>query len=148
MTVEPTTALRIDPAADVPPYEQIRAGIARLVGTGALPRGERLPTVRQLAVDLGVAVNTVARAYRELEADGVVETRGRHGSFIAHDGDAARRAAIAEAGAYAARIRRIGLSPAEGVALAADALGLDPSGGDDTSTAADGATGGDGPLRR
>jgi DNA-binding transcriptional regulator YhcF (GntR family) len=74
--------LAIDASSPVPPFEQLRSGIAGLVTTGALPAGSRLPTVRQLAADFGLAANTVARAYRELEADGVIETHGRRGTFV------------------------------------------------------------------
>jgi DNA-binding transcriptional regulator YhcF (GntR family) len=75
--------LRIDTASGVPPFEQLRAGIAGRVARGELPPGTRLATVRQTAADLGLAANTVARAYRELEADGVVVTLGRRGTFVA-----------------------------------------------------------------
>jgi len=74
--------LTIDPAAPVPPYEQLRQQITALVLAGALAPGDRLPSIRQLANDLGIAGGTVARAYRELEADGVVATHGRHGTLI------------------------------------------------------------------
>jgi DNA-binding transcriptional regulator YhcF (GntR family) len=74
--------LEVDPDAPVPPYEQLRQQITALVLAGALARGDRLPSIRQLANDLGLAGGTVARAYRELEADGVVATRGRHGTTI------------------------------------------------------------------
>jgi DNA-binding transcriptional regulator YhcF (GntR family) len=74
--------LTIDPAAAVPPYEQLRQQITALVLARALAPGDRLPSIRQLANDLGIAGGTVARAYRELEADGVVATRGRHGTLI------------------------------------------------------------------
>jgi GntR family transcriptional regulator len=74
--------LEVDPDAAVPPYEQLRQQITALVLAGALARGDRLPSIRQLANDLGLAGGTVARAYRELEADGVVATRGRHGTTI------------------------------------------------------------------
>jgi DNA-binding transcriptional regulator YhcF (GntR family) len=74
--------LTIDPAAPVPPYEQLRQQITALVLANALAPGDRLPSIRQLANDLGIAGGTVARAYRELEADGVVATRGRHGTLI------------------------------------------------------------------
>ena len=63
-----SAAITVDITSGVPPYEQIRTQIASLIATGALPAGTRLPTVRDLATDLGVAVGTVARAYRELEA--------------------------------------------------------------------------------
>jgi len=74
--------LRLDPASAVPPFEQLRTQLARLVAEGELLPGTRLPTVRQLAADLGLAANTVARSYRELEADGVVVTGGRRGTFV------------------------------------------------------------------
>ena len=66
----------------MPPYEQVRTQVATMAATGVLPVGSRLPTIRQLAKDLGTASGTVARAYRELESDGVITTRGRHGSFV------------------------------------------------------------------
>jgi DNA-binding transcriptional regulator YhcF (GntR family) len=66
----------------VPPYEQLRQQIRDLVAAGTLHPGSRLPPIRQLAGDLGLATGTVARAYRELEADGVVATRGRHGTLV------------------------------------------------------------------
>jgi DNA-binding transcriptional regulator YhcF (GntR family) len=74
--------LEIDPGAPVPPYEQLREQITALVLAGALAPGDRLPSIRQLANDLGIAGGTVARAYRELESDGVVATHGRHGTVI------------------------------------------------------------------
>lgn len=74
--------LRIDPHSALPPFEQIRAQIATMVQTGVLADGARLPSIRQLANDLGLASGTVARAYRELEAEGTVVTRGRHGTVV------------------------------------------------------------------
>lgn len=74
--------LRIDPSSDIAPYEQVRIQIAAMVAAGELASGQKLPTVRQLANDLGLATNTVARAYRELEADGVISTQGRRGTFV------------------------------------------------------------------
>src|SRR6266542_2207990 len=70
------------PVAAAPPYEQVREQIESLIRAVELARGTRLPTVRQLSLDLGLAVNTVARAYKELEADRLVETRGRNGTFV------------------------------------------------------------------
>lgn len=75
--------LSVDLGAPVPPYEQIRAQITTMAASGVLPPGSRLPAIRQLAADLGIAAGTVARAYRELEAAGVIVTRGRHGTHIA-----------------------------------------------------------------
>lgn len=75
--------LEIEASSPVPPYEQIRAQIADLAAAGQLPVGAKLPTIRQLAGDLGLAPGTVARAYRELEAAGIVTSRVRHGTTIA-----------------------------------------------------------------
>ncbi|MGW3042508.1 GntR family transcriptional regulator [Kitasatospora sp. NPDC001159] len=116
--------LSVDPAAATPPYEQIRAQIAEQARTGELPTGLRLPTVRALAEELGVAAGTVARAYRELEADGVVETHGRRGTLIAATGDTAHRLAAAAAGEYAERASRLGLSHQDALAAVVTALGL------------------------
>ena len=75
--------LQIDPRSAIPPFEQLRQQITTLVLAGTLGPGDRLPAIRQLANDLGLAGGTVARAYRELESDGVVTTHGRHGTIIA-----------------------------------------------------------------
>ncbi|WP_181766764.1 GntR family transcriptional regulator, partial [Streptomyces albidus (ex Kaewkla and Franco 2022)] len=76
----------IDPAAPDAPYEQLRSQISDQARGGRLPTGYKLPTVRGLAEELGLAANTVAKAYRALESDGVIETRGRHGTYIAAAG--------------------------------------------------------------
>jgi DNA-binding transcriptional regulator YhcF (GntR family) len=108
--------LVVDTASRVPPYEQLRAQLAALVAEGALPPGTRLATVRQMATDLGLAANTVARAYRELEADGVVETHGRRGTFVR-----STRPPGPSAGEvvdeFVARARALGLTGAEAVRL-------------------------------
>jgi len=75
--------LSVDLEATVPPFEQIRSQIAAMAASGVLPPGTRLPPIRQLAADLGLAAGTVSRAYRELEAAGVLTANGRHGSHIA-----------------------------------------------------------------
>lgn len=86
--------LSIDPESDVAPYEQVRRGIIELVNSGRLLAGSRIPTVRALAEELDLAPNTVARSYRELEAEDVIETRGRQGSFVkAHADSSVQRAA-------------------------------------------------------
>lgn len=74
--------VEVDQSSSVPPFEQLRAQIADLAATGQIAVGARLPTVRGLAADLALAPGTVARAYRELEQEGVIETRGRHGTFV------------------------------------------------------------------
>ncbi|MER7753419.1 GntR family transcriptional regulator [Kitasatospora sp. NPDC097643] len=116
--------LSVDPAAATPPYEQIRAQIAERARSGELPTGLRLPTVRALAEELGLAAGTVARAYRELEADGVVETHGRGGTLIAATGDTAHRLAAAAATEYAERAKRLGLAREDALAAAVAALRL------------------------
>ena len=113
----------VDPGSSVPPYDQVRRQVTDLVASGELSPGDRLPPVRRLAEELGLAVNTVARAYRELEASGVIETRGRAGSFVT--GDEVGRRAKEAAAAYAARARALGLTPDEALALVARALGSD-----------------------
>ena len=76
-------AVRIDTTSQVPPYEQIRAQLAALIRSGQLAEGERLPTVRQLAADLGLAPGTVGRAYRELEAAELISARRGAGTRVA-----------------------------------------------------------------
>ncbi|MFC9297320.1 GntR family transcriptional regulator [Streptomyces sp. NPDC057011] len=109
-------------AGSAAPYEQLRAQIADRARSGRLPAGFKLPTVRGLAEELGLAANTVAKAYRALEADGVIETRGRNGTFVAAAGEGAAREAAAAAQAFAERVHRLGLSEPEALAAAADAL--------------------------
>jgi GntR family transcriptional regulator len=75
--------LTIDPRDKTPIYAQIEHGLRAAIATGRLGRGEQLPTVRQLAVELEVNANTVARVYAELERSGVLETRRGVGSFVA-----------------------------------------------------------------
>ncbi|MDL2080718.1 GntR family transcriptional regulator [Streptomyces sp. GXMU-J15] len=115
-----TLKIHIDDSA--PPYEQVRAQISEQARAGVLPVGYRLPTVRGLAEALGLAANTVAKAYRALETDGVIETRGRNGTFVAAAGSAAEREAAAAAQAYAERVRRLGLAEEEALSAARDAL--------------------------
>lgn len=114
--------LVVDPDSHVPPFEQVRRQVVALVDDGTLPAGQRLPTVRQLAGDLGLAVNTVARVYRELEQDGVVVTRGRNGTFVAaRGGDPGREARLA-AEQYVRRVRDLGVDVEGAVALVREAF--------------------------
>ncbi|MEW2085337.1 GntR family transcriptional regulator [Streptomyces sp. NPDC005283] len=117
-----TLKIAIDTDADVAPYEQLRTQISGQARSGALPVGYKLPTVRGLAEDLGLAPNTVAKAYRALETDGVIETRGRNGTFIAAAGDAAERRAAAAAAVYAEQAHRLGLTRAAAQSAVEDAL--------------------------
>ena len=75
--------LTIDSNSGVPPFEQVRSSIAEQVNSGELPVGAKLPTVRGLGRRPGDMVNTVAKAYRELEQAGLIETRGRAGTLSA-----------------------------------------------------------------
>jgi DNA-binding transcriptional regulator YhcF (GntR family) len=109
--------ITIDEESPVPPYEQIRVHLARQITNRSLPVGTRLPTVRRLAADLGLAVNTVARAYRELESAGLVETRGRGGTFVTAAGDHTREQAHAAAAHYAATVTKLGLDPTEALRI-------------------------------
>jgi GntR family transcriptional regulator len=77
------TVIRVDPSSFVPIYEQIKQGIVRLAATGRLKAGESLPSIRDLAAEIIVNPNTVARAYRELEQDGLIATQKGRGSVIA-----------------------------------------------------------------
>jgi GntR family transcriptional regulator len=74
--------LSVDPDRALPVYEQVREQIKRMVASGTLPAGTRLPTIRQLAADLGLAKGTIERAYDLLESDTVIKTQGRKGSFV------------------------------------------------------------------
>jgi len=94
-------------------YAELKAQLLERMRSGDLPAGAKLPTVRALAEERGLAPNTVARAYRELEQAGVIETRGRHGTFVALSSDATTRAAHEAATAYLARIRGLGMSDAD-----------------------------------
>ena len=125
-----------DPRSPVPPYEQVRGQLARQILAGTLAPGTRLPTVRRLAGDLGLAVNTVARAYRELEQAGLVATRRRNGTVVtgadedeaAGEADrAADRAALAAAADYAARVRRLGVPNERAVELVRAVLAAGPA---------------------
>lgn len=128
--------ITVDPADQDPPYLQIRIQVLAAIASGALPPGTRLPTIRQLAIDLDLAPGTVARAYRELEVDGAIATRGRKGSFVreqpAHlDTPAAaagrgreRERELAEmARTWVEQARQLDTSPGEVAAALARALG-------------------------
>ena len=123
-----TIEVTIDPDSPTAPFEQVRSQIAAAVAEGRLPAGTRLPTVRRLAADLGLAANTVARAYRELEADSVIATHGRRGTFVRSevvDGPTAHAsaadAARAAAADYVHAVRRLGLSSPEALRLVENA---------------------------
>jgi DNA-binding transcriptional regulator YhcF (GntR family) len=112
--VELRDLLRVDTKARKPLFDQLRNQVIDGVRTGALQPGARLPTVRDLAGQLGVAANTVGRAYRELESAAIVETRGRYGTFISRfdPTDAAMAAAAKE---YVQVARTLGLTKSDAI---------------------------------
>lgn len=120
--------LTVDSRSGVPIYLQIVEQIKRSVALGILQAGEQLPTVKQLALDLTVNPNTVARAYRDLERDSVIETAPGRGSFVRDDGavDSARSAAADVArGALSIALREakaVGLSRREVRELVAESV--------------------------
>ena len=109
--------LTVDPRSGVPIYLQIIEQIKRSVALGVLQAGEQLPTVKQLAIDLTVNPNTVARAYRDLEREQVIETSPGRGSFVRSNG-------VTESPKVAAEIGRdaldVALREAKSVGLARD----------------------------
>ncbi len=118
--------LVVDPRSATPPYEQLRVQVLAAVQCGELVPGDKLPTVRRLAEDLGLATNTVARAYRELERDAIIETRGRNGSFVAATGTATQKQVQEAAALFAGRARQLGVAPDDALAFARAALGIRP----------------------
>jgi DNA-binding transcriptional regulator YhcF (GntR family) len=114
--------LKIDQNSATPPFEQLRVYLLSRVQSGDLAAGAKLATVRGLADELGIAPNTVARAYRELEADGIIVTRGRLGTFVNAQGDATAQQAQVAARDYADRIRQLGVPADAALAWAKAAL--------------------------
>ena len=119
----------VDLDSPVPPFEQLRAQVHGLISSGALAAGTRLPAVRQLAGDLGVAPGTVARAYRELEAEGLVAGNGRHGTLVTAAGPAGRdgrhREVLTSAAGHLARVgEQLGFSTEEVIEALLAVMGL------------------------
>jgi DNA-binding transcriptional regulator YhcF (GntR family) len=110
-------AIEIDPGRPEPAYQQIAAGIREHIASGALAPGASLPGVRRLAADLGVNINTVARAYRVLEEQGFVRIRDRSGVEVAvpkRRADPDERASLErELTALLARMRQAGVTPGQ-----------------------------------
>ena len=94
-----TGLVTVDPGSPMPPYEQLRRQLELQIRSGVLAPGRRLPTVRQLASDLGLAKNTVARAFAELERGGFVMGAGRRGTIVVGplDGASDRNTLITDA---------------------------------------------------
>ncbi len=109
---------RLDPASGVPFYRQIADQVLGGIATGALAAGEQLPTVRALAVELKVNLNTVAKAYKELEIRGVLSTQQGSGTYVApvevrRDEVERRRQVVQLVDEFLARAAALGLPPAE-----------------------------------
>lgn len=109
--------VHVDPTAPTPVYEQLRSQIARMVASGVLEAGAKLPTIRQLAADLGVAKGTVAKAYEALLRDEVVDADGRRGTVV--------RPPRGNPGASEADAIALATGPARELAVTVRQLGLD-----------------------
>src|SRR5262245_9077114 len=84
------SVVALDPRDATPIYAQLERGLRAAIAAGRLQPGDQLPTVRQLAVDLRVNANTVARVYSDLERSGILETRRGVGSFVRATAEQAR----------------------------------------------------------
>lgn len=114
--------ISIDPASPVAPFEQVRTQFAQQITDRTLPVGAKLPTVRALAIELGLAANTVARAYRELEEAGLIETRGRAGTFVSAAGQHSRIVVQHAAAEYALKARSMGMDSGEALSIVQAAI--------------------------
>lgn len=99
--------------AGAPPAEQVYSQIRGLITTGRLAGGERLPSVRQLAGDLGLAPGTVAKAFRQLESDGLVVTRIGSGTTVSPAAASVSPQVASAARGFVDAARRAGLTPAD-----------------------------------
>ena len=127
--------VRVDPASSEDRFWQVRRQLSEAITDGRLPVGTKLPPIRALAEELGLATNTVARAYRELEVAGLILTRGRLGTVVSSDAsssDGASGDAVAggsvdavvrlAAGDYARAARAAGIPDGDAVALVREAF--------------------------
>jgi len=108
--------IRVDPTSPTPVYEQIREQLVTMISSGALAPGVQLPTIRQLASDLGLAKGTVSKAYGALRHDGAIISRGRRGTSVAP------RPRTLRAGERTARLD----AAAQSLALSTVQLGFSP----------------------
>lgn len=119
--------LAVDTRSAIPPYEQIRLQLLDALKSGLLRAGERLPSIRQLAGDLGLATNTVGRAFKELETQGFIESRGPLGSFVGKTKTLShkerRKQMDAAAESFALEARRLGIDSADALNAVRAALG-------------------------
>ncbi len=118
--------IRVDASDPTPTYEQIRAQVTAMAAAGTLPVGTRLPTIRQLSADLGLAKGTVAKAYEELERSGTIATEGRRGSFVREPDE--RSVSLVDstlavaAEAFAVTVVQLGVSADDALAAAGAAI--------------------------
>ncbi|HWD05631.1 MAG TPA: GntR family transcriptional regulator [Amycolatopsis sp.] len=114
----------VDADTGVVPWRQVHDQIVRAISTGALPVDSRLPPIRQLARDLGLASGTVARVYRELEAAGWVTTGRARGTVVTGAAERPDPATLLRSAAddFARRVRELGADPADAVSAVRTAL--------------------------
>lgn len=110
MDSNPLSFISLDSTDKTAPYQQVRQQTLEAISKGRLKAGTKLPSVRALADQLGLAVNTAAKVYKELEANGVVVTRGRHGTIVQATGDEGSVAVADAASELAAVATRWGIS--------------------------------------
>jgi DNA-binding transcriptional regulator YhcF (GntR family) len=119
---DPLPLFAIDRRSATPPFRQVHDTVVEAVKDGSLLPGQKLPTVRALAAHLGLAVNTIAGAYRALEEAGLVEGRGRAGTFVRLGDDPvraqARRIALEAVDAF----RKLGVDRDRGLELVGEAF--------------------------
>ncbi len=122
--------IRIDKSAHSPLHDQIKDQIIGLIHARQIQAGDQLPTIRALSIELAVNFNTVAHAYHELDAEGIIETRRGEGTFVASTPDETEMQALRQktleklVHALLAEARRLGYSPAELRQALAEPLGL------------------------
>lgn len=111
-----------DSSAETPPYRQLHDSVVSALQQGRLRPGTRLPTVRALAAHLGLAANTVAAAYRALEQSGIIEGRGRSGTFVRLGDDPVEAEARRVALDAALRLRQLGVDRDRAIRYLTDAV--------------------------
>lgn len=119
---DPLHVFSVDPTAETPPFRQMHDAVVQALADGRLLPGQKLPTIRALAGHVDVAVNTVAAAYRSLEGAGVIEGRGRAGTFVSLDEDPVGAAARRIALDAAEQMRDLGVGPGRSREMFAEAV--------------------------
>lgn len=112
---------QLDSASSLPPFRQLHDAVIAAIAAGSLVPGARLPTVRSLASELGLATNTVASAYRSLEAAGIVEGRGRAGTFVSMGDDPIESRARLILQSATRELREVGVDRTRALRLLGDA---------------------------